>query len=308
MGSVTTAESGNADQLNNFVAAVNALTLNSVNNRDNPEFAFDGILRALQYTTVDDKGNSVPFLGYSSQIVVITDATTKNENLGTSIISTAKARGVCIHFFTSDQSTNNPDYQNVAEQTGGTMTPFASWSLADVVLAYSSTGKCYTGDSGGPPPATCQNFQVSLFATSLKFSCRTSQSSATVTLTSPSGVTETVSSSSNLAILNVKGNPEAGEWKACVSSGTLDKVRVDEGASLNADIYYLNDTLPKPSANPPPGCESIMVPHIANFHACMMCIILPLLYYNILLNVHLLFWSYNKLTELTHMHACYCHN
>ncbi len=75
-----------------------------------------------------------------SQIVVITDASSKQLELNKTIIQEAKDREVCIHFFLSDsRASEDGIFKNIADETHGTyIDTYDDWHLNKFINAYSS--------------------------------------------------------------------------------------------------------------------------------------------------------------------------
>jgi len=247
--------------LQDFYAAIDRLFANG--GGDTPEFALDAILQALEYSFTDDYGDPL-FLDFGSQIVVITDAPSKNSHLRPGIISNAQTDSqTCIHFFYSG-STLPSDYSAIASDTGGTVVyPYTSWSLGNFLTSYREN-ECWTivSERDGRKKrqaATCQSFTISQFASLLKLSIQTSTSSTSVTITRTSPLSETITtvmSTRNLAVYS-HDDPPYGQWSVCASSGLIDNIVVDESATLDATILFPNNYASStPVTTPPPECKS----------------------------------------------------
>ena len=228
------------DDLLNFYNAVNSLT--AYGGGDGPEYALDGMLRALEYEDTDPIYDSpFPVMIEGSQVVVITDAPTKNQGIEDDVIDFANEIGVCIHFFVSNSyGTSDGLYQRVADGTSGTLiSSFSSWDLATFTSSYRESPCAFElqrkkRQAVSSEPSRCGSFRISELAILFRFSAETT---STVTLTSPSGSTITVSSITNAAVHSERF-PEHGEWMACLSSGSL-VFTVDQDYSLDVTLRYL---------------------------------------------------------------------
>ena len=102
----------------------------------------------------------------------------------------------------------------------------------------------------------CTHFNISLFVTSFSTLIKTSQS--TVTITKPDKTIESVSLMGNsFTVYTVDSDPQKGQWKACVSSGTLTQ-SLSISVKIETQITYIlqdfnNETLP--TSKFPNKCE-----------------------------------------------------
>ena len=99
----------------NFEAAVRGLTANG--GGDYPEYAFSAMLEALEYSFIDEYGELFTPMHFNSEMIVITDATSLLPHLGNTVIETAKAQGVSIHFILN--YVPGSYYADIADETGG---------------------------------------------------------------------------------------------------------------------------------------------------------------------------------------------
>ena len=226
---------------------------------DRPEYALDAMLKALKYQVFDDNGNPGDAMIPGSQIVVITDAPSKNPNITDEVINVANTKEVCIHFFVEGSyGTGDGVYQRVADETTGTLvSPFSGWEIATFTSSYRDSPCDHSlGRRKRAVPilsSRCHSFHISQLTLLMKFS---GQARSTITLTRPSGSTVTVSISKDFAV-HSESHPEAGEWLACVSHGMLE-ISVNQDFSLDATILYLKErsgALPVASVSPPNECK-----------------------------------------------------
>ena len=230
---------------------------------DGPEYALYAMKKTLEAKEVDDDGNEYDLMVNGSQMVVITDAPSKQtEELTEEVIRLANAAGVCIHFFLA-QTDVSDEYVQIDSQTSGTLTsPFSNWDLARFVETY-ETNPCihlkapelrrkreapvsYTSDS-------CATFQVSKLAVQLKLSMNTNTGSI-VTITQPNNATSTVNvRSGNFAVFS-ETLPQSGNWLVCINSGRLELSKT-EVTSLDTSFFYLNEESSDVSSTIPQACE-----------------------------------------------------
>ena len=98
VGPITFADTDLAyNTLESFYESLRALR--AFGGGDAPEFTFDAILQALQYTYTTASGGSVRALQPGSHLVVLTDAPSKRFELVDEIIREATANEICIHLF-----------------------------------------------------------------------------------------------------------------------------------------------------------------------------------------------------------------
>ena len=114
-----------------FVDAVNALA--ATGGGDAPEYALDGMLAGLQVTF-----ENIEIMTPGSQMIVLTDAPTKNEPLEADVIKEANDREVCIHFLIARNMDFISDsvYQRIADGTSGTIGAFSDFIFSNFVASY----------------------------------------------------------------------------------------------------------------------------------------------------------------------------
>ena len=266
-----------AEQLLSFYNNVTALKAIPESGGDINEYALDAMLDALEFTIKDEDG---PLLWPGSQMIVLTDAPSKNKDLKLNVTSLAKKEFICIHFFVSYHSfLEDGVYQYVAEETEGTVVnPYSNWTLARFVSSYKEK-KCgiFIDERQKRAPSIslkCSSFRVSQLASMFKFS---GEANSTVTLISPSGKSIEVASKGGVAV-HARPNPEFGEWQACADTGMLE-VSVYEDIVIDATIFYFNNIEGSNRTSvPPTECELITVYIACTFqgYKCSRCSVLRL--------------------------------
>ena len=275
MGPIRSANAAFLDELESFYNTVNALTASG--GGDFPEYALDGMLQGLTYQEefTDPDGNVFKFdiMSPGSQMIVITDATSKRPEIKDMVIQNAVLREVCIHFFLSRNPVGDGVYPDVATGTSGTLIPnFADWQLAQFVAQYSNNPCTYSTGTRGKrqvsPPATCHTFDVSTLAVNLKLATTinvagVSPSTAiALTITRPNGTITLRSvgpSDSPLTRFDVftEGHPQPGKWSICINAGTFEAVSATVQNSLDIIFRYKNAGLVDTGItdSPPLACK-----------------------------------------------------
>ncbi len=227
------------DELLTFYSNLNSLEASG--GGDGPEYSLDAMLKALKFKIYDDYGTLKPLMVEGSQMIVITDAPSKHQEIEFNVTRMAYARGVCIHIFVSGSyGTEDGLYQRVAEETTGTLvTPFSNWDIAKFASSYKNSPCAFevSRRKRAAIASPCQSFHISELSILFRFSGNTDSS---VVLTRPSGTTIEVLGGAGVAV-HSEGHPEAGEWLACLSSGDLE-FSVDQDYSLDATLGYLKKT------------------------------------------------------------------
>ena len=154
-----------------------------------------------------------------SQIVVLTDALSKQPEIKDDVIHYASGEGICIHFFISNPGDALADgiYQEIADNTHGTLiSSFSQWDLANFVAKYEENEGCQYLISRKKRSAafSCKSVTVSRLASNLRLSINARTGSG-LTITQPNGVVrEPVVAQNNFVLLN-QSNPEHGSWRVC---------------------------------------------------------------------------------------------
>lgn len=227
----------------------------------------DGILQTLQATDTDGFDLMVP----GSQIIVLTDASTKNTAIEGRVIALAKGLQVCVHFFeTGSCSGGGPvaTYMRIAQTTGGTVVN-NTWEFSNFVGAHRDSCADFYDLSRRKKRSTsvtlrCQSIKVSRFTNLLKLSIRPSVTGlSTVTVRKPSGSTASPQViepySSNRFAVFTELYPESGLWSVCVNSGTVQVFSKME-TSLDVVVLYPKNESHSSGATPttsssPPACK-----------------------------------------------------
>lgn len=210
-------------------------------------------LRSSQ--TVD--GVRMDLMVSGSQMIVLTDATSKRTEITGTVISEATTRGVCIHFFASSSSaTGDGIYPRVARETSGTLIQnFANWQLASFISASASSPCRYTSASTTrrrrSTPSSQDMFDVSVFTFLIQLSIRAS-SGATLSITRPDGTVATVVASANFAVFS-EGTPQPGRWSVRANFGTID-LSVTQETAIDTTILYTVEGSTDTALTPPQAC------------------------------------------------------
>ena len=255
VGLITIAASNDLAELQSFYNAVQALV--ATGGGDYPEYALDGMFQGLQTThTVDGVSKELMMAG--SQMIVITDATSKRTEITSTVISEATMRGVCIHFFISySYATSDGIYQRVASETSGTLIQnFANRQLASFISASASSPCRYTSTTTSSrrrrsTSLSQEAFDVSVFTFLIQLSIR-ANSGATVSITRPDGTTSTVVASANFAVFS-EGTPQPGRWSVCANFGTID-LSVTQEMAIDTTIFYIVEGSTEATSTPPQAC------------------------------------------------------
>lgn len=251
---------------NELIADVNGLHAHG--GGDCPEYGMIGILQAIS-SIQSVQGLVIPQQGNLHHIIVLTDASAKDDSNYTTVISAAAAARVTVHFFYSDSgcgSTMFGHYEDVRIASGGIkVTNFADFDAFgtfiqlynEAVAAGSTSSKRKRQSSTGDIfsiYSTCHNFNTSLFTPSLALLVRTSQPS--VTITRPDGTTHSLTVGGDLGLFQ-ESNPIAGMWTACASPGTL-QVAVNAPIVIELEVSFTKKTESGeilPTSEIPSACE-----------------------------------------------------
>ena len=235
-----------------FLDAVNSLYAHG--GGDCPEYGMSATLAALN--KIDELNENAAH----SHVIVLTDASAKDDYLYTSVISKANEIETTVHFFLSGYhgcggSTGFGHYEDIATSTGGTVvrsiTDFDTFATF-IDLFTSSSSRKKRSIFGGEAP--CHSVTVSIFAVALDVLIQTDVYQ--VIVTSPDG-TEYLTNPGSL-ILFSRSNPTAGDWTFCVSSGTL-AISFTLKTSIDFSVSYItmanSSEIIIPRVGLPPACE-----------------------------------------------------
>jgi len=213
-----------------------------------------------------------------SQVIVLTDAPSKNTAIKGRVINIAKSLGVCIHFYLALETDNCfsevtgsvESYRHIAWETRGSVVE-NTWNFSNFVASYRDfpctelhSPDVSLGKRSASMDLYCQNFRLSSFTKVLKLSVRPSEKGLrTVTVRKPSGNTATPrvidSDDSNRFAVFTELHPESGEWSVCVERGTVE-VYTSLKTTLDVVMLYpkieshLFGDVPTTS-NTPPACK-----------------------------------------------------
>ena len=234
-------------------------------------------MQTLEATDTDGFDLMTP----GSQIIVLTDAPSKNTAIESRVIDLAKEQSVCVHFFLALETVNCFSrvpgsvemYRRIARETGGTVVSNA-WQFSNFVASHRDSGSCaeFYPELGRRKKSAfvdvrCQSFRVSRFTNLLKLSVRPSATRlSAVTVRKPSGSTASPRvidphSNNRFAVFS-ELYPKSGLWSVCVDSGT---VQVSSKTETTLDVVVLypkneshsSSTTPTTSSSPP-ACKFVV--------------------------------------------------
>ena len=234
--------SNNITQLRALEVAVNAIYAHG--GGDCPELGMTGILNALALVNPD------------SNVIVLTDASPKDVTKKQQVIDKANEVRNSIHFFLSRSGCGDfSPYLEVASKTEGIVVNQISDFEAFAEFA-DRVGRFTLEDSGSKRKRQAENcitFSLSIFSQSVAILF--SSSSIHITITRPSGVTNTVTSTGTIATYNID-SPEAGEYRVC--SAVDFEYSVTSTTTLDFFVEYINDNGSSTSL-PPAGSYTYRV-------------------------------------------------
>ena len=197
-----------------------------------------------------------------SQMMVLTDAPSKQPELEFGVINIASKQGVCIHFFISEIGGGNAladgIFERIANKThGNVFSELRHWEIASFVAAYHKN-RCRFLEYDDLRDkrsilSTCKVFTVSRLAVSLRLSIH-AHTGSLLTITRPNGTQFPITTGDNdLALFN-EIKPSYGSWNICSSDSFID---VNDISTFQIDttvLYYgsRNST----SSIVPPACKS----------------------------------------------------
>ena len=230
------------------------------------------MLAALNANAINTESKKVvQLMRAGSQMVVLTDAPSKNLQLEETVIEEANQRGVCVHFFIANsEQLQNEVYVRIAAATSGTIVELDELAFSNFVASYAqnpcdtltqtrkkrsnSVKTVYRRSAAlAPTYSQCKNFYVSSFAYLLKLSI---QALSSVTIFRPNGDVAQESVPSGTLVVYSEAMPTDGEWRVCVSTGSLE-IAVSQQIALDTSILFINEGSEMPSTSPPPLCKLI---------------------------------------------------
>ena len=230
-----------------------------INNRhssggDLPEYALYAMKKAL--TAVDDDDYTLMISG--SQMVVLTDAISKQPELKDDVIRYATGEGICIHFFVNHgYSLSDGIYQEIADRTHGTLiSSYSQWDIANFVAKYEDNGGCdflIPRKKRSAPVSSCKSVTVSRLAANLRLSINAPTGSG-LTVIQPSGIVHDLIVVRNDFILFNQTNPEHGSWRICSTGPGGHSIEVTDVITYRIDttIFYWNSNI---TSVTPPACK-----------------------------------------------------
>ena len=194
--------SNNVEELQELEEAVNAIYAHG--GGDCPELGMTGTLNALDLVNPD------------SNVIVLTDASPKDVEKKQQVIDKANEVRNSIHFFLARSGCGDfTPYLNVANETEGIVVNEISDFEAFAEFA-ERVGRFTLENSGSKRKRqvseNCVMFSLSIFSQSVAILF--SSSNLDMTITSPSGSVNSVTSTGTIAIYNID-TPEAGNYRVC---------------------------------------------------------------------------------------------
>ena len=229
--------------VNDLLTDVNELSADG--GGDCPEYGMTAILQAIELIDGINR-NNVQNEGRHN-LIVLTDASAKDDSLYQQVIANATAQDkpdVTVHFFYSGGGCDDGfgHYENIKSATGGysvTQINAANFEqFAEFIVASYDSGDGSSKRKKRSSLNSCQNFQISHLVS--RFSCLMETSSSSITITKPDNSTHNIATFSNSFGVYKDTNPQPGNWRACVSSGTL-QLSLTSSVSLELDIDYLKE-------------------------------------------------------------------
>ena len=240
------------ESLKNFEKEVNNIQANG--GGDYPEYAYSAMLAALNYSFTDEYGCEFVPMHQNSELIVITDATSKQEDLNQTVIDRANEQGVSIHFILSDVPASY--YQNVATETGGIIYDdhYTTWNLVNAHF-YEEVGESKRKKRYAPASPSIQLLvNVSIFTYSLKVSIFTpTLLSGVVSITLPNTTTENAEIK-DYVMLYLKPNPIPGHYYFHVGAD-IHNYLVDQDVSLDVRLLYMDRNQTTYSSIPSSACK-----------------------------------------------------
>ena len=202
----------------------------------------------------DDDGFTL--LATGSQMIVLTDASSKQPELKENVTRYASGQEVCIHFFVNDPEYSLTDgiYQAIAEGTHGTLiSSFNQWDIANFVAKYEENGGCeyLSRRKKRSAPLFCKTVTVSRLAANLRLSINAPTGSG-ITITQPNGVDRPLVVAQNDFILFNQTNPVHGPWKVCSTDGHSIQVTDVITYRIDTTVLYWNSDI---TSVIPPACK-----------------------------------------------------
>ena len=192
-----------------------------------------------------------------SQMMVLTDAPSKQPELESGVIKIATEQGICIHLFVNHAYSALEDgiFERIANATHGNIfSDLRHWEIANFVAAYRKNRCKFLEDLRYKRslPSSCKVFTVSRLAVVLRLSID-SPTGSLLTITRPDGTQFSITTGDNdLALFN-EINPSYGSWNVCSSDSFIE---VNDFSTFQIDttvLYYGSRNI---SSIVPPACKS----------------------------------------------------
>lgn len=232
------------------ILSSNVTALTATGGGDCPEYGMTAILKAIDI--LDNINRDYVQTEGRHNLIVLTDASAKDNSLYQQVISTATSDDkphVTVHFFYSGSGCSDGfgNYEDIKNATNGVSVNQINadnfQNFVDLIVALSSFNVNVepSNKKKRNAPESCQYLGISLFTT--KFSILFETTSSTILITKPDNSTETVSTYVNsLSGIYTVNNPQAGYWKACVpSSHTLTHILAPT-VTLELNVDFLKMT------------------------------------------------------------------
>ena len=234
----------------NFEAAIRGLHAHA--GGDYPEYAFSAMLQALNYSFIDEYNEIFTPMHFNSEMIVLTDATSKLPELRSDVIQTAQEQNVTINFILSGALLHSY-YEDVANETGGIVYEDhpASWSILNFHSKHSETGSVL----GRKKRSSLDEVFVSVsrFVYRLLVSILVGHPSGTVKITLPNGEVESADIEANIMIY-LKSDPLPGHY--LFSAGVfVEDVLIEQDTTIDVGLLYLDNNFTVSSPSPPPACK-----------------------------------------------------
>ena len=201
---------------------------------DCPEFGMISLLKSIEL--IQGVQYKQATLAGKHNIIVLTDASAKDDFLYPEVISNAKKANVKIHVFYSNTGGCTGDgyghYHDIAEATSGLEATSINIDSFTAFVNFVTQSSDLTSLPMSQQ-TLCSNFSISPFMTS--FSALYKTSSTYVTVTDPTGVIHTFYTNGFSFVLHEESDPLTGTWIACVTSGQLE-IELKTTGDLEMDI------------------------------------------------------------------------
>ena len=209
------------------------------------------MLEAMDYSFIDEYGELFRPMDFNSELVVITDATSLQEELQETVIGRAKAQGVSIHFILSDIGSYGV-YSDIARETKGVI--YRDVASAWSILRFYDELTDLDERKKRSLPSVNLSVHVSMFTHFLRVSTLTqSLLSGTAHITKPDSTNDTANITDNVMIY-IDNRPLPGTYVFSVGS-TVNEHLIRQDTALDLSLFYLNRNLTYSSPKPLPGCE-----------------------------------------------------